>query len=169
MVKFTRAVDGRTALGVPSTYMGHMIHHSIARLSLDEVANWPLPKVAQVLRRELNAVNTAWTFRSYATFVAREPDKSTLVFGGLRDVNFDLGATSAQGGAMDESRGEEEVFGPLGPCRFIRRPCVTPIAGTVTITPAEGGALPVVVCLPEVDLIALKKDTLWKQYMKYVG
>lgn len=169
IVKFTRAVDGRTALGVPSSYMGHMIHHSIARLSLEEVANLSLPKVAQALRRELNAVNNAWTFRSYATFVAREPDKSRLAFGGLRDVNLDLGATSAQGGAMDETRGEEDSFGRFGVCRFIRRPHVAPIPGTITITPAEGGALPVVVCLPEIDLEALKKDGEWKRYMKYVG
>ncbi|KAF2172606.1 hypothetical protein M409DRAFT_16569 [Zasmidium cellare ATCC 36951] len=169
MCKFTRAVDGRTALGVPSSYMGHMIHHSSARLTIGEVANFSLPKVAQALRRELNSVNNAWTFRSYATFCAREPDKSKLAFGGLRDVNYDLGATSAQGGAMDETRGEEEKFGLLGPCKFIRRPEVAAIPGTITVTPAEGGALPLVVCLPEVDLEGLKKDVEWKRYTKYVG
>jgi hypothetical protein len=169
MVKFTRAVDGRTALGVPSSYMGHMIHHSIARLTQGEVANFPLGKVAQALRRELNSANNAWTFRSYATFIAREADKTKLAFGGLRDVNYDLGATSAQGGAMDEQRGEAELYGILGPNRFIRRPLVAPIPGTITVTPAEGNALPVVVCLPEIDLEALKKDAEWKKYFKYVG
>ena len=170
MVKLTRAIDGRSALGIPSSYLGHMIHHSIARLPLGRVASSPLSTVTQTLRRELKAANTPWAFRSYATFVAREPDKSQLVYGGLRDVNLDLGATSIVSSAGDEAASAmPDTFGPLGRACFVRRPEVSPIVGTIFITPAEGGALPLALCLPDVDLDALKKDGEWKRYTRYVG
>lgn len=170
MVKFTRAIDGRTALGVPSSYIGHMIHHSIVSLTLDEVANSSLNVVASALRRELNATNTSWAIRSYATFIAREKDRSRLVFGGLRDINLDLGATSVVAGAGDDAaKSAPDTYGPLGSVQFVRRPRVTPIAGTITITPAEAGALPITLCLPESDLEFLKTDAEWNRYMEHIG
>ncbi|KAL8955054.1 MAG: hypothetical protein Q9183_006811 [Haloplaca sp. 2 TL-2023] len=170
VVKFTRAIDGRTALGVPSSYMGHFIHHSIVSLPLGQIASSPLPTIAQTLRRALNATNTPWAIRSYATFIAREPDKSQLVFGGLRDINLDLGATSVVASAGDEAASAvPDTYGELGKVCFVRRPKVSPIAGTITITPAEGGALPVALCLPEVDLEALKKDGEWGRFTRFVG
>ncbi|KAI4127472.1 MAG: hypothetical protein LQ338_003195 [Usnochroma carphineum] len=170
MVKLTRAIDGRSALGIPSSYLGHLIHHSITRLPLGRVASSPLSAVTQALRRELKAANTPWAIRSYATFVAREPDKSQLVYGGLRDINIDLGATSVVSSAGDEAASAmPDTFGLLGrPC-FMRRPDVSPIIGTFCITPAEGGALPFALCLPNVDLEALKKDVEWRRYTRYIG
>ncbi|KAI4283246.1 MAG: hypothetical protein L6R38_002288 [Xanthoria sp. 2 TBL-2021] len=170
LIKFTRAIDGRTTLGVPSSYMGHLIHHSIVSLPLGQVASSPLSTVAQTLRRALNATNTPWAIRSYATFIAREPDKSQLVFGGLRDINLDLGATSVVSSAGDEAASAvPDTYGLLGPVCFVRRPNVSPLVGTITITPAEGGALPVALCLPEIDLEALKKDVEWRRQTRYVG
>ena len=171
MVKLTRAVDGRSALGVPSSYLGHLIHHSIVRLPLARVASSPLASLTQTLRRELKATNTAWAIRSYATVVAREPDKSLLVYGGLRDVNVDLGATSVVASASGEAAAGmvPDAWGVLGRACFVRRPDVAPIAGTILITPAEGGALPLALCLPDVDLEALKKDAAWRRFMRYVG
>ncbi|KAL9611093.1 MAG: hypothetical protein Q9204_009037, partial [Flavoplaca sp. TL-2023a] len=163
IVKFTRAIDGRTALGIPSSYMGHLIHHSIVSLPLGQVASSPLSAVAQVLRRALNATNTPWAIRSCATVIARERDKSQLVFGGLRDINLDIGATSVVATAGDEAASAvPDTYGLLGRSCFVRRPNVSPIVGTITITPAEGGALPIVLCLPEIDMEALKKDVEWE-------
>ncbi len=170
VVKLTRAIDGRSALGIPSSYLGHMIHHSIARLPLGRVASLPLSTVTQALRRELKAANTAWGLRSYATFVAREKDKSQLVYGGLRDVNVDLGATSMVSSAGDEAASAmPDMFGLLGRACFVRRSDAAPIVGTIVITPAEGGSLPLALCLPEVDLEALKKDVAWRRYTRYIG
>jgi hypothetical protein len=170
-VKFTRAIDGRSAVGVPHSYMGHMAHHSIAQLPLERVVSGSLSSIAQTLRRALSTANNTWATRSYATFVAREPDKSALMYGGLRDVNIDLGATSFVASAGDE--GEEAIpddFGPLlGRVCFLRRPLVSPLTGTITVGVVEGGALPVCLCLPEDDIEALKKDSEWKRYMRYVG
>ena len=170
MVKLTRAIDGRSALGIPSSYLGHLIHHSIARLPLGRVASSPLSSVTHTLRRELKATNTPWAIRSYATVVARELDKSQLVYGGLRDVNVDLGATSIVSSAGDEAAAAmPDTFGLLGRVCFLRRPEVSPIPGTIFISPAEGGALPLALCLPDVDLEALKKDVEWRRYMRYIG
>ncbi|KAL8737334.1 MAG: hypothetical protein Q9181_001790 [Wetmoreana brouardii] len=170
IVKFTRAIDGRTALGIPSSYMGHLIHHSIVSLPLGQVASSPLSTVAQTLRRALNATNTSWAIRSYATVIARERDKSQLVFGGLRNINLDIGATSVVATAGDEAASAvPDTYGLLGRSCFVRRPNVSPIVGTITITPAEGGALPIVLCLPEIDMEALKKDVEWGRHTKNIG
>jgi trichothecene 3-O-acetyltransferase len=170
MVTFTRAIDGRTALGIPSSYMGHLIHHSIVSLPLGQVASSPLSTVAQTLRRALNATKTPWAICSYATFIAREPDKSQLVYDGLHDVNIDLGATSVVASAGDEAASTlPDTYGLLGRACFVCRPNVSPIVGTITITPAEGGALPIALCLPEIDLEALKKDVEWGRHTRYVG
>lgn len=172
-IKFTRAIDGRSAVGVPCSYMGHMAHHSIAQMPLGRVVSAPLSTITHTLRRSLIAANTTWAIRSYATFLAREPDKTALVYGGLRDVNIDLGATSLVASAGDEKDTNSalpESFGPLlGRTCFIRRPYVSPLTSTITIQPAEGGALPVCLCLPEDDMEALKKDAGWRRYTRYIG
>jgi hypothetical protein len=77
--RFSRTIDGRTAVGVPFSYMGHLVYHAATRFPLGQVVSAPLSTVSQALRRELNAANTAWAVRSYATFLAREPDKSSLL------------------------------------------------------------------------------------------
>ena len=176
-VKFTRAIDGRSALGIPATYLGQLIHHAIARLPLHTVATAPLSEITQVLRRELKATNTEWGIRSYATQIARERDKGCLVYGGVRDVNVDLGATSIVASSGDEAAaaaaggggGMPVDFGVLGKMCFLRRPNVASIPGTVFITPAEGGAMMMNVCLPERDLEALSKDKEWTKYTRCIG
>ncbi|KAM0279894.1 hypothetical protein ACHAQH_004334 [Verticillium albo-atrum] len=166
MSKFSRAVDGRLAMGVPFSYMGHMVYHASVRLPLQHLASSPLAIIAQALRSALNAANNEWTVRSYATFVAREPDKSALLYGGVTDPNTDLGATSTLAG----EGGWPQSFGPLlGKCCFLRRPYTTPITGSISISPVEGDLIPLGLCLPEADLELLKADREWKKYTKVIG
>ncbi|KAI0842744.1 hypothetical protein F5Y06DRAFT_291742 [Hypoxylon sp. FL0890] len=173
VTKFSRTIDGRGAVGVPFSYMGHLVYHAAVRLSMGQVASLPLSTVAQALRRELNAANTTWGVRSYATFLAREPDRSTLLYGGVHNPNTDIGATSTiigVGGSREGSSAMPDTWGPLlGEVRFLRRPNVTPIPGSFSFSVVENGAIPVGVCLPEEDLEGLKKDRGWKQYMRYIG
>ncbi|KAK9413213.1 hypothetical protein SUNI508_11989 [Seiridium unicorne] len=164
--QFHRPIDVRPVVGVPMSYMGHVVCHAIARLRLGELVSAPLHKLAQLLRRELNAANNEWAVRSYATFVAREPDKSTLLYGGVTNPNTDLGATSTIIGSGDWPL----KFGPaLGVARFFRRPRSTPIPGSISISMVEDGSVPIALCLPEKDIIDLKKDSEWRRYMKHVG
>jgi len=171
--KFSRTIDGRAAVGVPFSYIGHCVYHATTRLPLGQVVSAPLSTVAQALRRDLSAVNTEWAVRSYATFLAREPDKSSLLYGGAHNPNTDLGVTSSVSSMGDAQEGTSAVpksFGPLlGSFRFFRRPNLPPIPGSITISPVENGAVPILVGLPVEDLEGLKKDSLWRQYMRHVG
>jgi len=172
MVKFGRAIDARMAMGVPSAYMGHMIFHASTWLHLGHVVSSPLSTIAQALRRDLNAVNNAWAVRSFVSFIAREADKSKLMYGGKFDPTVDLIATSTTIGMGDAKEGGSSLqhFGPLlGKLRFIRRPNTTPLAGSVTITPAERGNIPVVLCMPKEELDALQGDASWRRYFKRLG
>ncbi|KAM0186521.1 hypothetical protein ACHAPI_011650 [Fusarium lateritium] len=164
--KFSRAIDGRLAAGIPFAYMGHMVYHASVRLPIHAIASSSLATVALKLRQALDAVNNEWTVRSYATFIAREPDKSLLLYGGKTNPNTDLGATSALAG----EDGSPKSFGPLlGPSCFLRRPRTTPITGSISMSPVEGDYIPLSLCLPAADLEALKVDLEWRRYTKIIG
>ncbi|PVH94012.1 hypothetical protein DM02DRAFT_732772 [Periconia macrospinosa] len=168
--KMTRAIDARAAMGVPLSYMGHLTYFSSSQLPMEAVASQPLWTIAQTLRRDLTAANTPWAIRSYATFLSREPDRSRLVYAGVRNLDTDLGTTAFT--ASQEMRREDESsaiprhFGPvLGLLRYTRRPDTSPMPGGITVCPVEGGAVPLLLCMPEVDLEGLQKDALWRRFM----
>ncbi|KAK3167999.1 hypothetical protein OEA41_004445 [Lepraria neglecta] len=173
MTKLTRTIDGRAAVGVPITYMGHLTYYSVAQLPMSRVASLPLSTIAQTLRRELNAANTTWAIRSYATFLAREPDKSRLVYAGLRNLDTDLGVTAfiaSQSAGQEDNSAMPDNFGPvLGRLKYMRRPNASPLTGGITVCPVESGAIPIVMCMPEADLEGLKKDPEWRRYARYIG
>ncbi|CZR45045.1 trichothecene 3-O-acetyltransferase [Fusarium proliferatum ET1] len=164
--KFSRAIDGRLAGGIPLGYMGHVVYHANLRLPLQHIASSSLGDIAYRLRKALDSSNNEWTLRSYATFIAREPDKSLLLYGGKTNPNTDLGATSALAG--DDLR--PSAFGALlGPSCFLRRPKTTPITGSISMSPIEGDYIPICLCLPSVDLELLKADSEWKRYIRIIG
>ncbi|KAI6085888.1 hypothetical protein F4821DRAFT_239817 [Hypoxylon rubiginosum] len=170
---FTRAIDARTAVGVPFTYLGHLVHFATTRFAMGQLASLPVLTVAQALRRDLNAVNTSWAVRSYATFLAREPDRSQLIYGGKRDPNIDVASTSSVIGMGDSREATSTVsnsWGPfLGTLRFVRRPNVAHLPASFQIYPVENGAIPLLTSLTEDDLNLLKKDPVWRQYTRFVG
>ncbi|KAI9661824.1 MAG: hypothetical protein M1821_009063 [Bathelium mastoideum] len=173
MTKLTRAIDARAVLGIPLTYIGHLTYFAATQLPMSQVASLPLSTIAQTLRRELNTANTTWAIRSYATFLAREPDKSRLMYGGSRNLNTDLGTTAfsaSQSAGQEDGSTIPDNFGPvLGCLKYTRRPNTSPLTGSVAIHPVEGGAIPIVLCIPEADLERLKKDPEWRRYARYVG
>ncbi|KAL9082893.1 MAG: hypothetical protein Q9165_008746 [Trypethelium subeluteriae] len=173
ITKLTRTIDGRSAIGVPITYIGHLTYFSVSQLPMGRVATQPLSSIAQGLRRELNAANTAWAIRSYATFLAREPDKSRLVYAGLRNLDTDLGTTAfnaSQSAALEDDSAMPDDFGPvLGRLKYTRRPNTTPLPGGITVCPVESGAIPLQLCMPEADLEGLKKDSEWRRYTRHIG
>ncbi|PWY79154.1 hypothetical protein BO70DRAFT_407595 [Aspergillus heteromorphus CBS 117.55] len=169
MSKYTRAIDGRASMGLPAGYLGHLVHHAISQLPLSTVASAPLAEIARTMRRDLQAANTAWALRSYATFLANEPDKSVLLYGGPRNPDVDLGGSSLLDLEAVEDK-EGLSFGPLlGPRRFGRKPGTAVIPGCVYFQPLEANAIPLVVCLPEEDIKALKRDGEWRRLVRFVG
>ncbi|KAL2862547.1 uncharacterized protein BJX67DRAFT_391206 [Aspergillus lucknowensis] len=167
--KWARAVDGRAAMRIPAGYLGHMIHHAVAQMTLQELIAAPLSKIAAQLRGALQEVNNEHALRSYATFLANTPDKSTIVYGSPRNPDTDQGCSSNlsnEGGGEDA---ESAHFGPLlGPRRFGRRPSSAPIPGCLYFHPPEGNAVMIMVCFPEDDLNALKRDGEWRRFMRAV-
>ncbi|KAK4038292.1 hypothetical protein C8A01DRAFT_37749 [Parachaetomium inaequale] len=115
----------------------------VTRLPVGAAASLPLQQTAQILRRELSQANTAWAIRSFATFVAREPDRSALMYNGTHDGATDVGASST----WFENQAAPPSWGALlGPSRFWRRPASSPIPGAFVAQPVEGGAIPILVC-----------------------
>ncbi|ROW11992.1 hypothetical protein VPNG_05258 [Cytospora leucostoma] len=166
--KFLRALDARSAVGVPAGYLGQMVYHAATRCSYRELAapELTLSALASRLRADLNASNTEWAVRSYATFVAGVPDKSALVYGGGFDPATDVGNSS-----MSQLDFTALEFGLLGRPTFLRRPNLTPVPGVMYVLPPEGeaGDLPVLLCLPEKDIDGLRADEEWGPSTEYVG
>lgn len=166
--KFLRAMDARSAVGVPAGYLGQMVYHAATRYSYSELAapELTLSVLASRLRADLNASNTEWAVRSYATFVAGVPDKSTLVYGGGFDPATDIGNSS-----MSQLDFTALDFGLLGRPTFLRRPNLTPVPGVMYVLPPEGeaGDLPVLLCLPDRDIDGLQADEEWGPNTEYVG
>lgn len=173
--KFLRALDARAAVGVPAGYLGQMVYHAATCCSLGDLAaasgpgetSWTLSRLASRLRADLNASNTEWAVRSYATFVAGVSDKSALVYGGGFDPLTDVGNSS-----MAQLNFTALEFGPLlGKPALMRRPNLTPVPGVMYVLAPEGeaGNLPVLVCLPDRDIDGLQADEQWSQNTEYIG
>jgi hypothetical protein len=162
----SRAIDGRMALGIPSSYMGSLVCTAITRLPMGKVVSLNLQQTAQLLRRDYAQANTPWAMRSYATFIARERDRRNLMYTATVNCNTDVGITSG----LHSNQTMAPPWGPLlGACSWRRRLLGPPIPGSMNVHPAEGDAIPLLVSLPQDDLEALKQDAMWRQYTKCIG
>ena len=162
--KFARAIDGRTAMGVSTEYMGQFVYFSATWLTYQELVDLPLSTIASKMRKNLNEVNNEHSVRSYATFIAGVPDKLTLAYGGPFNRMTDIGSSSMAQAAVVLD------FGILGVPELIRRPNLAPIPGTLYFYPPEGtGDLNLLVCLNEQELEALRTDPEWGPCTEFIG
>ena len=163
--KFSRAIDARTAMNVPMGYMGQLVYQSATHLSLSDLTTTSLPSLAARLRADLNAANTPFAIRSYATFLASVEDKSTLAYAGLFNPATDVGSSSMSTARVNLG------FGALGEPELCRRPRLGPVPGCLYFYPpeGEGGDLPVLVCLREEELGSLRGDGEWRGCAEYIG
>ena len=162
--KFARAIDGRTAMGVSTEYMGQFVYFSATWYSYKELVELPLSTIASKMRKNLNEVNNEFSIRSYATFISGIPDKLTLAYGGPFNRETDIGSSSMAQAAVVLD------FGVLGVPELIRRPNLAPIPGTLYFYPPEGtGDLNLLVCLNEHELEALKTDSEWGPCSELIG
>ena len=165
--RFSRAIDGRKLVGVPAQYMGDVIHNVSTFLTFEELCQRPLSTVASHLRKRLNETNTAYHVRSFATFIATEPDKSTITYGGPFNPATDVGCSSV--------RGRNDLFpefgGTLGRPEYIRRPPATvAFPSLVVLFPGNvRGDCDASVCLTDGDLRALEQDSVWREFVEYIG
>lgn len=168
--KFSRAIDARSAVGAPQGYMGQMVYHAATHLSYGELAEQgqeiSLSAIASRMRIDLNASNNEWAVRSYATFIAGIPDKTTIVYAGGINFALDVGSSAMPAGSPGSM-----TFGLLGVPTFTRRPSLTPLPGFMYVFPPDRdtGDSPVLVCLSDEDLEGLKNDSEWGAYTQLVG
>ena len=170
--KFSRAIDARVLVGVPESYLGHMVYSCFTYLSFGQVVHeLSLAEIASRLRADLNEAYTEHAVRCYVTFLAREvkrEDRSRLAYCGPFDRRTDVSSSSVAG--FTELM--ELAFGRLGRPRCLRRPATVPaLPGVLYVMPPDPGSEdPVlVVCLDEEDLEGLIMDEEWAEACEYIG
>lgn len=163
--KFCRAVDARKTMGVPKEYMGDLVTIATSKMVFQDLADASLPTVANVLRRDLNAVNTSEYVRSFATFIANTLDKSNIVYGGGFNPDTDIGSSS-----WAQIQLSRVAFGPLGRPVLIRRPNFVPLKSDIYFMPrTEAGDIDALLCFNDGDMDGLLADPQWNMYADYIG
>ncbi|CAJ2500224.1 Uu.00g030770.m01.CDS01 [Anthostomella pinea] len=163
--RFGRQIDGRKLVGLPPNYMGEVAHTVSTWLTFQELTSAPLSTVASHLRKRLNETNNLYHPRSFATFIAREPDKSTITYAGKFQPAVDIGCSSICG-----LPGVFPSFGRLGTPEFVRRPPSIPFPSTLVLFPeTPEGDCDAVACLTDVDFEALSADAEWNRYVEHIG
>ncbi|KAK4464469.1 transferase family-domain-containing protein [Cladorrhinum samala] len=164
--KFSRALDARRALGVPREYLGQMGFNATCHLTFSHLESMSLGEVALHMRRAVEKANSEYAVRSWATLVAREEDKSRIMFGGQFDPDKDLGMSS-----LIHASVEGTDFGPgLGRPDLVRRPLFQPLGSCVYLwTKTERGEVDVLLCLKEQDWEGLARLDGWKDMVEFIG
>ncbi|PSR81489.1 hypothetical protein BD289DRAFT_439022 [Coniella lustricola] len=164
--RFGRQMDGRKLVGLSPDYMGEMAHNMEAVLTFKELTQSPLSTIASHLRKCLNQANTLYHLRSFATFIDREPDKSTITYAGEFNPNTDVGCSSIRG-----LQGVFPNFGKfLGTPEFIRRPPSIPFPSTVVLFPGSPlGDCDAVACLTDEDFKVLNACSDWTEHVEHIG
>lgn len=162
---FTRAIDCRRALGVPTEYMGQMAVKTYSKMTLAQIEQSSLAAIAAHLRKDVQRIRDRHWLRSLATLIAQEPDKSTFNFGKEFDPETWINASSWAGVA---AYGLE--FGRLGKPAIIRRPDAKPVQGILIFLPIfENGDLDIVLCLRKFEIQGLRGLKDWERFAEYIG
>ena len=163
--KFCRAVDARKTMGVPQSYMGDLVTIAQSQIAFQDLADVPLPAVASLLRKDLNAVNRRDYIRSFATFIAETQDKSTIVYGGRFNPDTDIGSSS-----WAQIKLSHVAFGTLGKPALVRRPNFGPLKSDIYFMPQNAeGDIDALLCFNEEDMNDLKSDDQWNRFADYIG
>ncbi|KAI1805835.1 hypothetical protein F4811DRAFT_551492 [Daldinia bambusicola] len=144
-----RAVDVRRIMGVPRSYMGHLVYHASLSLPLSIVASTPLPFLACAMRRALNEVSNSWAVRSYATFLSRLSDRSGLLHGGPHNPETDIGRPAAW---------RKADHAPILGCLYFFDTEINRASKVRELV------LTTMICLANDEMDALMSDTEWTKY-----
>ncbi|KAL9639039.1 MAG: hypothetical protein Q9164_001174 [Protoblastenia rupestris] len=162
--KFSRALDVRRAMQVPKEYMGQMGYNATCKLTFRDLERASLGSVASILRKTVKDVNTEYSVRSWVTFIANEPDKSTIMFGGSFNPDTDIGLSSLVHADLHSAE-----FGILGKPELVRRPNFLSLEGCIYLwSQTEAGDLDALMCLNEADVQGLRMDQEWKEYVEFI-
>jgi hypothetical protein len=163
--KFSRALDARRAMQVPKEYRGQMGYNATCRLTFHELEKASLGQICALLRETVQTVNNEYSVRSWATFIANEPGKSTIMFGGMFNPATDVWLSS-----LAHAELYSVGFGVLGKPELVRRPNFTPLESVVYFwRQTEAGDINVLMCLNDTEVQGLKVDREWMSYAEFIG
>lgn len=162
---FSRAVDCRRTLGVPTEYMGVVVVKTFSKMTFEEMNQSTLAGLAVCLREDVKRVRDRHFLRSLASLIAEEPDKSTINF--VLGFNLDTWINaSSWAGATTYSLD----FGLLGKPVFVRRPTSKPVQGLLYFLPRlEQGHIDVLLCLKDSEIQGLISDSEWARFAEHIG
>lgn len=162
--KFVRAVDVRPTMGISNEYMGHMVYNTFSYLTLQEVEQMSLSKLASLMRKNLQDDVNEHAVRSFVTLIDRTPDRTTIMYGGEMNPDTDVAFTS-----IAQSDIYNADFGILGKADLIRRPNFIPKTTTAAMLPKTlSGDTDFLVCLTVEDLKNLKADAEWSSHTELI-
>ncbi|KAJ5595560.1 uncharacterized protein N7459_001768 [Penicillium hispanicum] len=162
---FSRAIDCRRTLGVPTEYMGVVVVKTFSKMTFDNIHQSSLADLAIHLRKDLQRMRDQHFLRSLATLIAEEPDKSTINFVSGANPDTWINASSWAGATTHSLD-----FGLLGKAAFVRRPKSKPVQGLLYFLPKlEQGGIDVLLCLKDDEIRGLISDSEWTNFAEYIG
>ena len=147
-------------MGVPLGYMGDLVIIATSPMKFGELAGASLVDVARYLRRDLMAANNRDYVRSFATWISRTADKTTIAYIGRFNPDTDIGQSS-----WAYIKLATMAFGPLGRPSLIRRPDFIPLKSDIYFMPqTESRDIDALLCFNSVDLAVWMEDETWNAY-----
>lgn len=165
---FTRAVDVRRYLDIPTTYPGMVQNLRYHTYTVQKLVDEPLGRVASQLRSAVDhkTSHLAYDTRALATFLDRTPDKTGISLTATLDLSTDVMLSSwakLDCYELDFSLG-------LGKPESVRRPQFVPVESLLYLMPkALDGEIAVALCLRDEDMERLRSDEEFAKYGRYVG
>ena len=166
-VSLCRAVDVRSYLHIPKTYLGFMQNGTYHTSTIQKLIAEPLGSVASQLRLAIEPPSSiVYNTRAFATMLHRSPDKSCYSFLKGLDLTADLLITSW---VKLNSYNHDFNFG-LGKPKAIRRPRFPPVEGLIFLLPkSSDGEITASFCLRSDDMERLKADEVFAEYATHIG
>jgi hypothetical protein len=163
---FARAVDARSCLSIPPSYLGCLSNHTYSTLPLSSVSSTSLGSLASSLRLALNPLDLSFAIRSLATHISLTPDTSGISYGANLNLSTDIFFSSWVKLAcynLDFNLG-------LGFPESVRRPRYDVVEGLMYLMPMDrSGGIDAAICLRVEDLEGLRGDREFGQYAEWIG
>jgi hypothetical protein len=163
---FARAVDVRSCLSIPPSYLGNMSNHTYNTLSLSSISSTSLGSLASSLRLALHHSDLNFGIRSLITYISLTPDKSSISYGANMDLSRDIFLSSwakLPCYKLDFNLG-------LGFPESVRRPRYDVVEGLMYLMPMDNsGGIDIAICLRDEDLEGLKRDREFGEYAEWIG
>lgn len=163
---FARAVDVRSCLSIPPSYLGALSNHTYNTLPVSSILSSPLGSLASSLRLALNPSDLSYAIRSLATQLFLTPDKSTIRYGADLDLSSDIFFSSwakLPCYDLDFNLG-------LGFPESVRRPKFYAIEGLMYLMPIDrSGRIDAAICLRDDDMEALRHDPEFVEFAEWIG